>query len=314
MSFSEFIRLFEETPIMRYVAYFFIFNLALIILEITLDLFTSKERRWKDSFANISIFILGQLLEKTAFGAIGVICLMPFHWLSPFDISINAWTWVLALLAADFTYYWMHRIEHEHRILWANHSVHHSSEDYNLTVSMRLSIIESAIEWIFLVPMILIGFAPFQAVVALIFVAQYQTWIHTERIVKLGWLDEIFNTPSVHRVHHGSNQKYLDKNYGGVLIVWDKMFGTFQREEEKVVYGLTKNIHSNNPITINFIEYKNIWRDVKKCRTWKDRFRIIFGNLAWRPDYFKTQEEKIDMSGNHEIQHDYYNKSKVFDS
>jgi sterol desaturase/sphingolipid hydroxylase (fatty acid hydroxylase superfamily) len=314
MSFSEFIRLFEETPIMRYVAYFFIFNLALIILEITLDLFTSKERRWKDSFANISIFILGQLLEKTAFGAIGVICLMPFHWLSPFDISINAWTWVLALLAADFTYYWMHRIEHEHRILWANHSVHHSSEDYNLTVSMRLSIIESAIEWIFLVPMILIGFAPFQAVVALIFVAQYQTWIHTERIVKLGWLDEIFNTPSVHRVHHGSNQKYLDKNYGGVLIIWDKMFGTFQREEEKVVYGLTKNIHSNNPITINFIEYKNIWRDVKKCRTWKDRFRIIFGNLVWRPDYFKTQEEKIDMSDNHEIQQDYYNKSKVFDS
>jgi sterol desaturase/sphingolipid hydroxylase (fatty acid hydroxylase superfamily) len=292
MSFSEFIKLIEDAAIMQYVAYFFIFNLVLIIFEIALDLLTSKERRWKDSFANITIFILGQLLEKTVFGAIGIICLMPFHWLSPFEIPINGWTWVLAFFAADFTYYWMHRTEHEHRILWANHSVHHSSEDYNLTVSMRLSIIESAIEWIFLIPMILIGFAPFQAVVALIFVAQYQTWVHTERIVKLGWLDEVFNTPSVHRVHHGSNRKYLDKNYGGVLIIWDKIFGTFQREEEKVIYGLTRNIHSNNPITINFIEYKNIWKDVKKCRTWKDRFRIVFGNLVWRPDYLKNKTKK----------------------
>jgi sterol desaturase/sphingolipid hydroxylase (fatty acid hydroxylase superfamily) len=292
MSFSDFIKLIEDAPIMQYVAYFFIFNLVLIIFEITLDFFTSKERRWKDSLANIIIFILGQLLEKTVFGAIGIICLMPFHWLSPFEIPINGWTWVLAFFAADFTYYWMHRTEHEHRILWANHSVHHSSEDYNLTVSMRLSIIESAIEWIFLIPMILIGFAPFQAVVALIFVAQYQTWVHTERIVKLGWLDEVFNTPSVHRVHHGSNRKYLDKNYGGVLIIWDKIFGTFQREEEKVIYGLTRNIHSNIPITINFIEYKNIWKDVKKCRTWKDRFRIVFGNLVWRPDYLKNKTNK----------------------
>lgn len=292
MSFNQFIKLSENAPIMQYVAYFFLFNLALVIFEIALDLFTSKERRWKDSFANITIFIFGHLLEKTVFGAIGIICLMPIHWLSPFEIPINGWTWVLAFFVADFTYYWMHRIEHEHRILWANHSVHHSSEDYNLTISMRLSIVESAIEWIFLVPMILIGFVPFQAVVALIFVAQYQTWIHTERIVKLGWLDEVFNTPSVHRVHHGSNRKYLDKNYGGVLIIWDKIFGTFQREEEVVVYGLTKNIHSNNPITINFNEYKSIWKDVKKCHNWKDRFRIVFGGLVWRPNYFNTQKKK----------------------
>ncbi|MFC5048731.1 sterol desaturase family protein [Aquimarina hainanensis] len=101
----------------------------------------------------------------------------------------------------------------------------------------------------------------------------------------------MFNTPSVHRVHHGSNDKYLDKNYGGVLIIWDKLFGTFQREEEKVVYGLTKNIKSNNPITINFIEYKNIWKDVKRCRNWKDRFRVVFGDLQWRPSYFKEEKE-----------------------
>ncbi len=287
MNIEEIVFLFQTSEILDYVAYFFIINIALIFFEICLDFFTSKERRWKDTGANIIIFFLGQVLEKTAFGAIGIICLLPFYHLSPFEIPMNGWTWVVSLLAADFTYYWMHRLEHEHRILWANHSVHHSSEDYNLTVSMRLSIIESAIEWIFLIPMILIGFNPFQAIVSLIFVAQYQTWIHTEKIIKLGWLDELFNTPSVHRVHHGSNEKYLDKNYGGILIIWDKLFGTFQREEEKVIYGLTKNINSNNPITINFIEYKNIWKDVKQCRTWIDRFRIIFGGLIWRPSYFK---------------------------
>lgn len=288
MSFERFATLFQEAEIMRYVFIFFLFNMSLIAIELLLDFFTSKERRWKDTGANILIFIMGQLLEKTAFGAIGIVCLMPFHWLSPFEIPMTTWTWIIAFFVADFTYYWMHRIEHEHRILWANHSVHHSSEDYNLTIAMRLSIIESAIEWIFLIPMMLIGFSPFQAIVCLILVAQYQTWIHTERIVKLGWLDEVFNTPSVHRVHHGSNDKYLDKNYGGVLIIWDKLFGTFQREEEKVVYGLTKNINTNNPISINFIEYRNIWRDVKRCHNWRDRLRVIFGSLTWRPEYFKS--------------------------
>lgn len=292
MSFTELTTLFEESRVMEFVGILFIFNLGLIFIEILLDLFTSKERRWKDTLANFSIFAMNQLLEKTIYGAVGIICLVPFHWLTPLEIPMNAWTWVAAFFAADFTYYWMHRLEHEHRILWASHSVHHSSEDYNLTVSMRLSIVESLFEWIFLVPMVLIGFAPFQTILCLVFVAQYQTWIHTERVVKLGWLDEVFNTPSVHRVHHGSNKKYWDKNYGGVLIIWDKLFGTFQREEEKVIYGLSKNIRTNNPITINFIEYRNIWRDVKRCRNWKDRLRIIFGNLVWRPEYFGTEENQ----------------------
>lgn len=291
MSFEHLSYLFEKADVMTYVAYLFIFNTSLVFFEIFLDLFTSKERRWGDSFANITIFLLSFFVEKIGFGTLGLLILIPISWFTFFDIPLNLWTWIAAIFAADFTYYWMHRIEHEHRILWAVHSVHHSSEDYNLSVSFRLSLVESLFEWIFLIPMILIGFTPFQAIVGLLFVAQFQTWIHTERIQKLGWLDEIFNTPSVHRVHHGSNDQYLDKNYGGILILWDKLFGTFQREEEKVVYGLTKNIHSNNPITINFIEFKNIWSDVKKCRHWKDRFRIIFGGLIWRPAYFKTEEE-----------------------
>jgi sterol desaturase/sphingolipid hydroxylase (fatty acid hydroxylase superfamily) len=293
MSFTRLISLFEGSQIMTFIAYFFIFNISLIFIETLIDSATTKKRRWKDTGANFLIFIINQLLEKTVVGSVGVICLMPIHWLTPLSIPMNLLTWVLAFFAADLTYYWMHRIEHEHRILWALHSVHHSSKDYNLSVSFRLSIIEGLIEWVFLIPMILIGFSPFQAIVGLILVAQFQTWIHTERIGKLGWLDKIFNTPSVHRVHHGSNKKYLDKNYGGFLIIWDRIFGTYQKEEEKVIYGLTKDINTNNPLLINFIEFKSILKDLKKCKSWKDRFKIIFGNLSWRPDYFKEESNNV---------------------
>ena len=289
MPLEEIIKLFEEAEILYYIGLFFLFNISITFLEIIVDLFSGKTRRWKDTGANIIIFSLSQLLEKTSFGSIGLLCLLPFNYLTPFEISMTSSTWVLSILFADFSYYWMHRFEHEYRILWAYHSVHHSSEDYNLTVAMRLSLIEGLFEWIFLIPMILVGFNPFQTIISLLLIAQYQSWIHTERILRLSWLDEILNTPSVHRVHHGSNEKYLDKNYGGLLIIWDKMFGTFQREEEQVVYGLTKNINTNNPITINFIEYRQIWKDLQKCKTWKDKWKIIFGKLQWRPDYFKQK-------------------------
>lgn len=286
MTIDNLVAFFELHQIMWIVATLFIINLTITGIEIVLDLVTSKERRWKDTMANLVIFVAHQVIEKTAFASLGFIALLPFFYLTPLSIPMTIGTWLLALLAADFTYYWMHRLEHEHRILWASHSVHHSSNDYNLTVGFRLSLVEGFFEWAFLIPMILIGFNPFQAIVGLVLVAQYQHWVHTERVTKLGWLDEIFNTPSVHRVHHGSNRQYLDKNYGGILMIWDKIFGTFAREEEEVVYGLTNDIKTNNPVKIVFIEFGNIWRDVKKCRTMGDRLRIVFGGLSWRPSYF----------------------------
>lgn len=290
MSIEEIINLFDTAAVLKLVAIFFVFNIAIIAIEMLLDFSTSTQRRWKDTGANIAIYFMGALTDKALISALALVGLLPFYLLLPYEIPMTPWTWVLSLLAADFTYYWMHRTEHEHRILWALHSVHHSSQDYNLSVSLRLSIIENAVEWIFLIPMILLGFNPFQALISLVFVAQYQTWIHTKRVGKLGWLDEVFNTPSVHRVHHGSNKQYLDSNYGGILMLWDKLFGTFQREQEPVIYGLTKNIHTNNPITINFIEFKHIWRDVKRCQTGKDRLNTIFGSLEWRPDYFHNDQ------------------------
>ena len=255
MTIDNLVAFFELHQIMWIVAALFIINLAITGIEIMLDLVTSKKRRWKDTMANLVIFTAHQVIEKTAFASLGFIALLPFYYLTPLSIPMTGWTWLLALLAADFTYYWMHRLEHEHRILWASHSVHHSSNDYNLSVGFRLSLVEGFFGWAFLIPMILIGFSPFQAIVGLVLVAQYQHWVHTERVTKLGWLDEVFNTPSVHRVHHGSNRQYLDKNYGGILMIWDKLFGTFAREEEKVIYGLTRDI--NGLVTVSFRSFES---------------------------------------------------------
>jgi len=283
--------LFETHPIMWTVAMLFLLNVGLSGFEIVIDLLTKKQRRWKDTLANCLIFVSHQLVEKTAYASLGFVALLPFYLITPWHIPMTMWTWLIALLVADFTYYWMHRLEHQHRILWASHSVHHSSKDYNLTVGFRLSLIEGLFEWIFLVPMILLGFNPFQAIVALVLIAQYQHWIHTERIGKLGWLDEVFNTPSVHRVHHGSNNQYLDKNYGGILMLWDKMFGTYQREEATVIYGLTRNINTNNVLKILFVEFTRIGSDYNKCRNSRDRLKIVFGGLSWRPLYFDTTKK-----------------------
>jgi len=227
MPVNKLFELFNESEMMWYVEVFYILNMIFIAIEIILDFLASTKINWDDFVANIIIFITNSLLEKSLFGAIGFICLLPFYYyLSPIKIPMNGWTWLLTIFLADFTYYWMCRIEHKHRILWGNHSVHHYSKDYNLTVAMRLSIAEVAIEWIFLIPLLIVGFNPFQAIISLVFVVQYQSWIHIDHIGKLGFLDEWINTPSVYRAHHGSNKKYLDKNYAEILMVWDKLFGS----------------------------------------------------------------------------------------
>jgi sterol desaturase/sphingolipid hydroxylase (fatty acid hydroxylase superfamily) len=238
---------FRNSEALNLMMIFFVFNSSMILIEMIVDLLSSKKRLWQDTGANIVIFLLGQLMEKSLYGAVSLGALFSISTLVVYEIPMTWWSWALGLLAADFSYYWMHRIEHKHRILWASHSVHHSSQEYNLSIALRLSIVEGLFEWVFLLPMIFIGFNPLQAVVCLVFIAQYQTWIHTKSINKLGWLDEVFNTPSVHRVHHGSNRQYLDKNFAGILLIWDKLFGTFQKEEEEVIFGLTKSINTYNP-------------------------------------------------------------------
>ncbi|KAG1668229.1 C-5 sterol desaturase [Nymphon striatum] len=267
-----------------------IFLLA-ITSETIWDIVFGKRKKWGETFANFAIAIVAAVLERTAYGAVFVVGLVIASLFAFAEIPHMWWSWVLAILLADFTYYWMHRWEHEVRILWAYHSVHHSSPEFNLTTALRLAWIEGLIEWAFFVPMILIGFSVVQTIIALAIVVAYQTWIHTEKISKLGWLDKVLNTPSVHRVHHASNAQYIDKNYGGILIIWDRLFGTYAPENEKVVFGITKPINSFNPLIINFKEYWLIIKDVKQAKSMRDAFGYIFYRPGWKPKPEKTNQE-----------------------
>lgn len=257
--------------------------IALAVVEIVWDLAFKQRPGWKETAANIVIAAVNSLLERTAYGAVFIIALAIAESLVPYKLPVNLWSWIAAILLADFTYYWMHRFEHEIRVLWAYHSVHHSSPEFNLTTAFRLAWIEGLVEWLFFVPMLLLGFDLVQSLMAIFVVVSYQTWIHTQKIGRLGWLDKVFNTPSVHRVHHGANPEYLDKNYGGILILWDRMFGTYQAERAPVTFGITRPLQSSNPLTINFQEFMAIARDCWRAKSMGDAWRYLTGRPGWAP-------------------------------
>ncbi|MEX1266672.1 MAG: sterol desaturase family protein [Woeseia sp.] len=203
-----------------------------------------------------------------------------------FDLSARGLLlWLLALLAFDFCYYWAHRFGHEISILWAAHAVHHQSEDYNLSTALRQTSTGFLFSWIFYLPLFLIGL-PLSVVVTVNAIDLiYQFWVHTQHIRKLGWLDRLFVTPSNHRVHHAQNEIYIDRNYGGILIVWDRLFGTFQeeRDDEPVVFGVRKPLASWNPFWANVQVYDDLWRDARRTRRWRDKLGIWFRRTGWRP-------------------------------
>jgi len=195
----------------------------------------------------------------------------------------NPLTWVLLFFLDDLAYYWFHRVSHESRLFWASHVVHHSSQHYNLSTALRQT-------WVpmtylpFWLPLPLLGFPPWMVLLAQAWSLIYQFWIHTERIKRLpAWVERTLNTPSHHRVHHGSNHQYLDKNYGGILIIWDRLFGTWEPEEERVRYGLTKQLQTFNPIRVAFHEYIALWRDVRAAPTWRLRMNLLFRGPGWTP-------------------------------
>ena len=193
--------------------------------------------------------------------------------------------WALALLSFDFCYYWSHRMGHEISILWASHAVHHQSEDYNLSTALRQTSTGFLFTWVFYLPLFLLGmpFEVFVTVNALDLI--YQFWVHTRLINKLGWADRVFVTPSNHRVHHAQNEVYIDRNYGGILILWDRLFGTFQEEldEEPVVFGVRKPLASWNPFWANLQVYDYLWFDAVRARRWRDKLGIWFRRTGWRP-------------------------------
>lgn len=201
-----------------------------------------------------------------------------------FTIKNPVASWVTAFIAWDFIYYWSHRWQHERRLLWANHVTHHSSERYNLSTALRQPW-QSYLTFFSYLPMPLLGFPPNQIAKASQLNLLYQYWIHTEVIDKLPPTAEaVLNTPSHHRVHHGANPHYIDKNYAGVFIVWDKLFGSFEPEHRRVKYGLTTNLDTYNPFRIAYHETTDIVRDVIQRRGWRTKLRSILGRTGWVPD------------------------------
>jgi sterol desaturase/sphingolipid hydroxylase (fatty acid hydroxylase superfamily) len=212
--------------------------------------------------------------------------------LLPWRMHLNWWTFIPCYIIFDLCSYWAHRISHQQRFWWATHVVHHSSEHYNLTVSFRLSWVQT-IKLIFFLPVALVGFHPVVFFVVNQIAVLFQFWVHTEYIRKLHpAIEYIFATPSNHRVHHGSQEKYVNKNYGATFIIWDRIFGTYQPEEEQVIYGITHDIEQKaNPIFINFHEYVDMWKDIKKAKGFKKKLFFLFGN----PINIAKEKERLAM-------------------
>lgn len=202
-----------------------------------------------------------------------------------FEIPTSVWwAWALLILAEDFCYYWFHRFGHEVRFFWAAHVNHHSATSYNLSTALRQSWTGPLVGWVFWVPLPLLGFDPLMIVTVQAISLLYQYWIHTELIDTMGPLEWVFNTPSHHRVHHGTEALYLDRNYAGILIVWDRLFGTFEPETARPHYGLTTNLDTYNPVKIAFHEWVAITRDVRQAGTWRGRLGYILAPPGWRED------------------------------
>ena len=257
----------------------------LIAIELLIQQFSKKKLyRLNDAVTNISCGITQQLTGTfLIIFAIGIYQLIYEH-LAIFIIPSNAFTLILLFVLVDFAYYWAHRMSHEINLLWGSHVVHHQSEDYNFSVALRQSSLQVIWTSFFYLPLALIGFNTLDFALMVALSTVYQFWIHTETIKKLGPLEYIFNTPSHHRVHHGRDPKYIDKNLAGVLITWDMLFGTFQKEEEKPCYGITRPVKTWNPVWANLDHYVFMWSDLKKIRGLQNKIKYVFYKPGWYPE------------------------------
>jgi alkylglycerol monooxygenase len=268
-------------PIVLSIPIFFI----LIGVELLVERFTNQKLyRLPDAIANLSCGITSQLsgLFLKIF-AIGVYQYL-FQHFALFEWDRSVIYWIALVLLTDLAYYWAHRMSHEINLFWGGHVVHHQSEDYNLSVALRQSSLQVIWTFGFSLPIAFLGFRTVDFALISAFNTLYQFWIHTETIKKLPrWFEFIFNTPSHHRVHHGRDPKYIDKNHAGSLIIWDRMFGTFQAEEEKPTYGITKPINSWNAVWANMSHYAEMGKDMKRIPKWSDKIKYMFMKPGWLP-------------------------------
>jgi sterol desaturase/sphingolipid hydroxylase (fatty acid hydroxylase superfamily) len=240
----------------------------------------------KGLLANLYLTSLNMGLDILVRG----LCLFVLNYFYKFhfaDLSLQPILyWTVLIISEDFMFYWLHRVDHYCRLFWAVHVTHHSSEEFNLTVGFRSSVFQPLYRFIYFIPISLLGFKGIDIMFAYSATQIFGILVHTQTVGKLGFLEYIIVTPSHHRVHHGSNVRYLDKNMGMFLIIWDKLFGTFQAEDESdpVKYGLTTNIKTYNPITMVFHEWKNIFKDLRKDVPLKAKLMYLFGPPGWSHD------------------------------
>lgn len=242
--------------------------------------------RLNDALNSIGLGMLSQVSGVfTKLMTLGLYTIVWQHaslWQLPADAL---WVWAVGLVFYDFCYYWLHRFGHESAVLWAAHVVHHQSEDYNLSTALRQTSSGWLFGWLFYLPMAVLGFPPLVFAVVGLIDLLYQYWVHTQQIGRLGWFDRWFCAPSNHRVHHAVNDRYLDKNYGGILIVWDRLFGTFEeeRDDEPCVYGTRGPLRSWNPVWANLQVYWELAKDSWRAERWPDKLRVWLKPPGWRP-------------------------------
>jgi sterol desaturase/sphingolipid hydroxylase (fatty acid hydroxylase superfamily) len=242
--------------------------------------------RLNDALSSLSLGVMSQV--SGVFGAVLGVAIYAFvqrHvalWQLPAD---SPWVWLGALIGYDFCYYWLHRAGHRVGVLWAAHVVHHQSEDYNLSTALRQTSTGFVFGWIFYLPLALAGVPPLVFGTVALIDLLYQFWVHTQQVGRLGWFDRWFCSPSNHRAHHAVNDRYLDRNYGGILIVWDRLFGTFVEEDdaEPCVYGTRAPLRSWNPVWANLQVYRDLWLDCWRTRSWADKLRVWLKPPGWRP-------------------------------
>ncbi|WP_339080933.1 sterol desaturase family protein [Pseudomonas sp. TMP9] len=259
--------------------------ILLILLELAYERYSGRHTyRLADASTSINTAVLRVLLE----GPLRLLLILPYAWLYEharlFDWSSQSpWLWLGGFIAVDFCFYWAHRSLHRYNLLWGAHQPHHSSEDFNLSTALRKGAFQTAFDWPFYLPLALLG-VPLPVFLVLLGVQlAYQFWIHSQHVGRLGLLERVIITPSHHRVHHGQNDCYIDKNHGGVFIFWDKLFGTYAEEREPVRYGVTTPVSSFDPIRVQFSWWRLLWADALATQSWWDKLRLWWMPTGWRP-------------------------------
>ena len=305
----------DSSPLITYAIPFF---MLLVGIEFVYGLIKKENNyRINDALASMSLGLISRFVPLLGLGFQYVVYT---YVAEEFNLSLlnstQTWVWITAFFMYDLCYYWMHRLHHEIKVFWATHVVHHHGEEFNLSTAMRQTSTGFLWKWIFFLPMFLVGIPPNVFVTVAGINLIYQFWVHTEHIGKLGVLEYIFITPSNHRIHHAQNDDYLDANYGGVFIIWDRIFGTYidERDDLKPVYGTVKPLKTFNPLWANIEVFYQMILDSYHTKKWKDKIRVWFSPPAWRPDDVKDKYpvDKNDLNNFEKYDPEITKTEKIF--